>query len=229
MAYVKYTKFVNTDVDVEYEVHCNDGSESTKQGKISLEIERYSQPFFIQKHEAFKSADDCTEESYQCIHSLNGKKSATPNQIAKEFDECFAPKKCEAKKMKVLYGINPYLDKAKIVGIATSQGCSKDAKFQTRLDNTDKVTETTSFVTEKSSNFDFGSSLSVEFPRSSLHLGDGGQINVPFKSSFEKSWDWYSSKTKETTSSAGQSLEYTGTNIFLIVKLIKCLYIRFLT
>ncbi|XP_066931828.1 uncharacterized protein [Clytia hemisphaerica] len=217
MAYIKHTKFVNSDIDVEYEIHCNDGSELTEQGKISLEIERYSQPFYVQKHEKFNSVNDCTEESYQCIHSLNGKKGATPNQISKEFHECFVPKRCEAKKMKMLYATNPYLDKAKIVGISTSQGCSKDARFETRLDNTDKVTETTSFVTEKSPNFDFGSSLNIEFQSSTLHFGDGGQINVPFKSSFEKSWDWYSSKTKETTSSAGQSLQYTGPGASMII------------
>ena len=116
--------------------------------------------------------------------------------------------------MTVLSKITPSVDENKIVGIATSQGCSKDAKFQARLDGTDKVTERTSFKTTKSDKFTFDSTvpLIVKLSDASDIFTSEAEITVPFEKSFGNTWDWYSSKEIETSSPDGQFLEYTGTS-----------------
>ena len=80
------------------------------------------------------------------------------------------------------------------------------------LEHTNSVTETSAFVTKKSSKFDYGSSLVVELPNSSMRFGDSTEIiSVELDSNSPNVWNWASSKIKETsTSSTAQSLNYKG-------------------
>ena len=89
MGYVQYYKFDNPNVDVEYHVECNDGSKFTERGTVKLEVERFSQTHFVQKHSVFDYPEDCNEGSYECIRAINGNKVLTPTEITKQFENCF--------------------------------------------------------------------------------------------------------------------------------------------
>ena len=147
-----------------------------------------------------------------------------PSEVNEAFCKCFKEDDddddevdvnfyCQARRMKILQKVVPYIESVKIVGIASSQGCSKDAIFQTTLEHTNSVTETSAFVTKKSSKFDYGALLSVELPKTSTGLGDSTEIiSVDLDSNTPNDWNWASSKIRDTSSSStAQSLRYKGT------------------
>ena len=228
IAYVHHYKFDYPSVTVEFEVQCENGSSFTERGRAkSLKIERFSQTLLLQKERGFGSINQCNIESHRCFQNVEGQTHLKPSEVNEAFGKCFKEDEddddddddevdvnfyCQARRMKIIQKTVPYVESVKIVGIATSQGCSRDATFQTTLEHTNSVTETSAFVTKKSSKFDYGSSLVVELPNSSMRFGDSTEIiSVELDSNSPNVWNWASSKIKETsTSSTAQSLNYKG-------------------
>ena len=116
--------------------------------------------------------------------------------------------------MTIVSKVEPQLESIKIIGITTSQGCSKDAQYTISLQNTESVTETTSFTTGLTRSFTFGASLSVAAEASASFLGTGGKITVTGTVSTSATRTWSNSETKATSSSSsssvGQSTVYKG-------------------
>jgi len=125
---------------------------------------------------------------------------------------------CQAKKMRIISQFDPEVEEVKVVGIVTSQGCSNGASFTTTLESTDAVTETSSFTTEKSQSYSISTSMSIEATVSAeadfKFMKAGASLTVGRSLEIGTSVEFSSSETKETSkessSSAGQSLEYTG-------------------
>ena len=88
IGYVTYYRYENTNVEVEYEITCDNGQHRKQRSKASLKLDRYSQTHFVQKHGAFYSRHNCDHESNDCIRSLNGKKALAPIQLITDFERC---------------------------------------------------------------------------------------------------------------------------------------------
>ena len=92
VAYVQNYQFDNTDLDVIYDVECDDGANFQETAKTTLQAARYGQTHFLQKHGIFKKPEDCTSETNDCIQSINGKKALKASELEKEFENCFKGK-----------------------------------------------------------------------------------------------------------------------------------------
>ena len=127
--------------------------------------------------------------------------------------------------MKILTPVNPEFEKLRVVGIASSQGCSNGATYTTSLESTDEVTETYAISDTHGKSFTFNTEISVTAEGSAKFLGTGGSISTSVAQSFGGSTDYSKSETKATSTghstSAGQSLEYTGPGAALVMANVK--------
>lgn len=127
---------------------------------------------------------------------------------------------CRAQSMKILTPVNPESDKIRVVGIVSSQGCSK-TKYTTSLSSTDDVTETYSISDTHGKSFEMGTEISVSAEASVKFLGSGGSVSVGVAQSFGETSEYSKTLTKETSTghstSAGQSMEFTGPGAAIIM------------
>ena len=89
MAHVQYFKFDDTNIDVIYDIECDDGNKFTEKSTVTLKADTYGQTRFIQKHATFDSLGACSQEVKECVGSIDGRKALKPADIEKEFENCF--------------------------------------------------------------------------------------------------------------------------------------------
>ena len=89
MAHVQYFKFDSTNIDVIYDIECDDGNKFTEKSTVTLKADTYGLTRFIQKHATFDSLDACSQGAKECVGSIDGRKALTPADIEKEFENCF--------------------------------------------------------------------------------------------------------------------------------------------
>ena len=92
MAHVQYFKFDSTNIDVEYDIECDDGTTFKEKSTATLKADTYGQTHFVQKHGAFDSLNACSQEVKDCIKSIDGRKALKPAEIEREFENCFKGK-----------------------------------------------------------------------------------------------------------------------------------------
>lgn len=123
--------------------------------------------------------------------------------------------------MKLITDVQPTGDKIRIVGIATGQGCSPGASYETTLSGTDSVTETYSIADTTGKTFTFNTAIEVVSTGSVSFLGTGGSVSVGLTQEFGGSLEWSKTTTKETSTgqsnAASQSLSYTGPGAVVII------------
>ncbi|XP_074649188.1 uncharacterized protein LOC141904498 [Tubulanus polymorphus] len=128
---------------------------------------------------------------------------------------------CKATGMKILDKLKPKHTGTRVVGIATTQGCSKGHLFRLNLGGTDSVEETSSFTTSSEKSFTFETTLSVTTETSFEFLGMGGSVSFGASQSFGGSTTWGSSYEKATSvgreSTTETEVAFTGPGAALIM------------
>jgi len=127
---------------------------------------------------------------------------------------------CHAKKMKILDVLRPTHTGRFIIGITAETGCSTD-KHTPNLGQETAYTESTSFTTTDSKEFNFGTTLSVEVETSAKLFGAGVAVTYGVSASFGGAITTEKSKTTSesltTAQSSSTGVEYNGPASVLIV------------
>ncbi|XP_074656967.1 uncharacterized protein LOC141910143 [Tubulanus polymorphus] len=128
---------------------------------------------------------------------------------------------CKAVGMKILDRLESTYTGSRVVGIASTQGCSYGQEFMLNLGGTDSVEETCSFTTTNDKSFTFDTALSVTAETSAKFLGTGGSVSFAVSQSSRRSTKWGSSYEKATSigreSSASTDMTFTGPGAGLIM------------
>ncbi|XP_074647818.1 uncharacterized protein LOC141903556 [Tubulanus polymorphus] len=128
---------------------------------------------------------------------------------------------CKAVGMKILDQLQSTHTGTRVVGIATTQGCSTGHEFMLNLGGTDSVVETSSFTTSTEKSFTFETTLSVTAETSAKFLGTGSSVSFGMSRSIGGSSTWGSSYEKATSvgreSTAATEVTFTGPGAALIM------------
>merc|ERR1712038_347978 len=127
---------------------------------------------------------------------------------------------CHATKMTILDAITPSYTGKKVIGIITEQGCSS-ATHTPFISQSASLTTTESYTTTQTSEYSFGTTLSVEYEVSAELFGIGFSSSYGVSVSAGGSVGVEESKTEEVSLgsavNSGTSAAYTGPGAVLIM------------
>lgn len=89
VADVESYHFDMSNVRVEYDVQCEDGSKFKQEARISLTGQTYGRAHFTTRTAKFNPGK-CNDHTNNCIGGVRGERALSPNEVARDFDNCFA-------------------------------------------------------------------------------------------------------------------------------------------
>jgi len=82
-------KFNTDNVNVEYDIECDNGSKYKERGKVNLTAKSYGKTHFTKRVARFTNASKCNWTTESCVANVSGEQALDVGKVIDEFTKCF--------------------------------------------------------------------------------------------------------------------------------------------